>query len=54
MVEALHEADLRVALETPGTADDHVGAAVDWVCVSTKINMPGGRAIALYRLFTSN
>ena len=34
-----------MALETSGTEVGHVGANIDWVCVSPKINMPGGRPI---------
>jgi 7-carboxy-7-deazaguanine synthase len=35
----------KVALETSGTALGHLGAAIDWVCVSPKLNMPGGKAV---------
>jgi 7-carboxy-7-deazaguanine synthase len=42
LVNALHDAGYRVALETSGTAIGHLHAPVDWVCVSPKIDMPGG------------
>lgn len=45
LVKALHEAGYRVALETSGTETGHLGAAFDWVCVSPKIDMPGGKHI---------
>lgn len=40
LVEALHNINLRAAIETSGTANGHVGAGFDWVTVSPKINMP--------------
>jgi len=42
---ALHDAGYRVALETSGTASGHIYARFDWVCVSPKIDMPGGRQV---------
>jgi 7-carboxy-7-deazaguanine synthase len=45
LVRELHGRDFRVALETSGTARGHVGAGFDWICVSPKIGMPGGKAI---------
>ena len=45
LVNALHATGLRAALETSGTGRGHVGANMDWVCVSPKIDMPGGRRI---------
>ena len=42
---ALHDAGYKVALETSGTATGHLKAQIDWVCVSPKIDMPGGKAI---------
>ena len=45
LVNALHDAHLKVALETSGTANGHLWANFDWVCVSPKINMPGGKQI---------
>ncbi len=35
----------KIALETSGTATGHLHAGLDWVCVSPKIDMPGGKAI---------
>lgn len=45
LVSAFHTIGLQVALETSGTALGHVGANCDWVCVSPKAGMPGGRSI---------
>lgn len=45
LVDALHAQGFRVALETSGTALGHVGAGIDWCCVSPKPNMPGGRIL---------
>lgn len=45
LVNALHEAGYQVALETSGTELGHIGAGVDWVCVSPKIGMPGGKRV---------
>ena len=43
LVDALHDAKFKVALETSGTA--YFEADLDWVCVSPKINMPGGKVV---------
>jgi len=45
LVDALHRAGYKVALETSGTELGHVGAGCDWVCVSPKIDMPGGKNV---------
>lgn len=45
LVHALHGRGFLVALETSGTALGHVGAGIDWCCVSPKPGMPGGRAL---------
>lgn len=45
LVEALHNADFRVALETSGTAAGFLDAHLDHVCVSPKIDMPGGKRV---------
>jgi 7-carboxy-7-deazaguanine synthase len=45
LVNALHAVNKKVALETSGTETGHVGAAFDWICVSPKIGMPGGKSI---------
>lgn len=45
LVATLQATDYKVALETSGTAIGHLEAGLDWVCVSPKINMPGGKAI---------
>jgi 7-carboxy-7-deazaguanine synthase len=45
LVRRLHQAGYRVALETSGTGTGHLGAGFDWVCVSPKVNMPGGKRV---------
>lgn len=45
LVIALHGAGYKVALETSGTAIGHIDAPFDWVCVSPKVGMPGGRLV---------
>lgn len=42
LVAALHSQGFRAAIETSGTALGHIGAGFDWVCLSPKIDMPGG------------
>lgn len=42
---ALHDAGFQIMLETSGTADGHLNADIDWVTVSPKINMPGGKLV---------
>lgn len=46
LVDALHDGGLKVAVETSGTSDAHVGVSFDWVCVSPKIDMPGGQGVS--------
>ena len=50
LVDALHGQGYKVALETSGTEIGHLDAGVDWVCVSPKIGMPGGKTIRLETL----
>lgn len=45
LVTHLHRAGYRVSLETSGTALGHLGAMIDWVTVSPKLDMPGGLAV---------
>jgi 7-carboxy-7-deazaguanine synthase len=45
LVEGLHSRDYKLALETSGTEMGHIGAGFDWVCVSPKLDMPGGKAV---------
>jgi 7-carboxy-7-deazaguanine synthase len=45
LVDSLHDAHYRVSIETSGTATGHLNAGIDWICVSPKINMPGGRVV---------
>jgi 7-carboxy-7-deazaguanine synthase len=45
LVIALHDAGYKVAIETSGTELGHIGAGFDWVCVSPKFDMPGGKVV---------
>lgn len=45
LVKAIHQVGLKAALETSGTELGHVEAGFDWVCVSPKMNMPGGKKV---------
>lgn len=45
LIEELHQVGYKVAVETSGTATGMIGAGADWVCVSPKIDMPGGRRV---------
>lgn len=45
LVTALHDAGYKVALETSGTEIGHLDAGCDWVCVSPKFDMPGGKVV---------
>ncbi len=43
LVQSLHDTGYKVAIETSGTETGQIGAGFDWVCVSPKLNMPGGK-----------
>lgn len=45
LVNALHDGGFKCALETSGTELGHIDAGVDWICVSPKHNMPGGKIV---------
>ncbi len=45
LVKVLHGRGYKLALETSGTETGHLGAGFDWVCVSPKLGMPGGRGV---------
>jgi 7-carboxy-7-deazaguanine synthase len=45
LVAAIQQTGRKVALETSGTEVGHVDAGIDWVCVSPKIGMPGGKVV---------
>lgn len=45
LVTKLHKFGYKVALETSGTMTGQLKASFDWVCVSPKIGMPGGRLL---------
>lgn len=46
-VDAVHGTGREVAIETSGTADGVLGVDFDWITVSPKIGMPGGRSVLL-------
>jgi 7-carboxy-7-deazaguanine synthase len=45
LVDHLHRYGFHVAIETSGTEVGHIDAGFNWVCVSPKINMPGGKRL---------
>jgi 7-carboxy-7-deazaguanine synthase len=45
LVDAFHDHRFKVALETSGTALGHVNALINWVCISPKFDMPGGKPV---------
>lgn len=45
LVDKLHWRGYQVAIETSGTAGGVLESQCDWLCVSPKIGMPGGREI---------
>lgn len=45
LVDLFHSLGYRVALETSGTETGHLDAGLDWVCVSPKLDMPGGKVV---------
>jgi 7-carboxy-7-deazaguanine synthase len=45
LVAELKNAGYKVAIETSGTATGHLSVPLDWVTVSPKFNMPGGREV---------
>jgi len=45
LADALRAEGFKTALETSGTAAGFLGAAFDWVCVSPKLGMPGGKSV---------
>ena len=54
LCDALHRLEFKVALETSGTALGHVASGADWVCISPKIDMPGGKAILREAVLCAN
>ncbi len=54
LVQALQARHYKVALETSGTETGHLDAPFDWVCVSPKLNMPGGKTVHLETLAHAN
>lgn len=54
LVSALHQRRYQVALETSGTETGHLAAGFDWVCVSPKLNMPGGKVVKAEALASAN
>ena len=45
LVTKLQGAGYKCAIETSGTELGHMSAGFDWVCVSPKIDMPGGKVV---------
>lgn len=45
MVVALHDIGRKVAIETSGTETGHLSYGMDWVTVSPKYKMPGGKSL---------
>lgn len=45
LVNTLQKQGYQVAIETSGTAVGHVNSGADWICVSPKIGMPGGKPL---------
>lgn len=45
LVNALHDGGFKVALETSGTENGHIGAGCNWVCISPKLDNPGQKPI---------
>jgi 7-carboxy-7-deazaguanine synthase len=45
LVRELHAQGRKVALETSGTELGHLDAELDWITVSPKIGMPGGKTV---------
>ena len=45
LAQAFKRAGYKTAIETSGTATGHLAADFDWVCVSPKFDMPGGKTI---------
>lgn len=45
LVQQLQMAGYKVAIETSGTERGHLDAGLDWVCVSPKLEMPGGKVV---------
>jgi 7-carboxy-7-deazaguanine synthase len=54
LVDELHRAGYEVALETYGTALGHLHADCDWVCVSPKLGMAGGKPLQPAALATAD
>jgi 7-carboxy-7-deazaguanine synthase len=54
LVRELHDAGFKAAVETSGTAEGHTAANFDWVCVSPKFGMPGGRPVLTRVLETAD
>lgn len=45
LIDALHAAGHLVAVETSGTAPGVLGTNADWICVSPKLGMAGGKRV---------
>lgn len=54
LINALHDGGFKVAIETSGTEIGHLEAGLDWICVSPKIDMPGGKKVKLDTFTTAD
>jgi 7-carboxy-7-deazaguanine synthase len=45
LADELHDRDYRVLVETSGTAGGVLDACIDHLCLSPKLNMPGGKPV---------
>lgn len=48
LVAALHGVGFRVAIETSGTENGHYSSRVDWITLSPKFDMPGGKPVTYW------
>jgi 7-carboxy-7-deazaguanine synthase len=54
LASAFKQAGYKIAIETSGTATGHLEADIDWICVSPKFDMPGGKEIIAVCLETAH
>lgn len=50
LVQELHDVGFKAALETSGSAGGFSDCGFDWICISPKIDMPGGKTFDPYLL----
>jgi 7-carboxy-7-deazaguanine synthase len=54
LVSQLKQAGYKIAIETSGTGTGHLRADPDWICVSPKFDMPGGKEVLRICLETAH